>query len=326
MPSTRSLDRGSPPNAAGPVERQNLTRPTSRRLLHCEMALENDLLGMCHAVFSGIQKVAAGLHKSETRISEQRPKTEPQEIGGWDIIRVEHRDKRLVGAGESGGQRPGFEAGTVRALDESDIVAPPAELGNRRPGYFSARIGAVVEQLYLQPITRPIQRYRRINGTPHKVTFVEGGNLNKNGGKFILGRKRLGKRNPFSLEPGAAGPEVEQHPLGNGGTPTPIASRGLRPGICRPFGRQCQGMRASSSSRRDIRQLGHGRRVRARMQLGEIQSRARANHPEPLQRAIAAPLPWPEFLNHNLDRRRTATARAIASDQLVTTGCPPMQL
>jgi hypothetical protein len=178
------------------------------------MALENDLLGMCHAVFSGIQKVAAGLHKSETRISEQRPKTEPQEIGGWDIIRVEHRYKRLAGAGESGGQRPGFEAGAVRALDESDIVAPPAELGNRCPGYFSARIGAVVEQLYLQPITRPIQRYRRINGTPHKVTFVEGGNLNKNGGKFILGRKRLGKRNPFSLEPSAAVPEVEQHRLG----------------------------------------------------------------------------------------------------------------
>jgi hypothetical protein len=154
------------------------------------------------------------LHKSETRISEQRPKTEPQEIDGWDIIRVEHCDKRLAGAGESGGQRPGFEAGAVRALDESDIVAPPAELGNRRPGYFSARIGAVVEQLYLQPITRPIQRYRRINGTPHKVTFVEGGNLNKNGGKFILGRKRLGKRNPFSFEPGAAVPEVEQYRLG----------------------------------------------------------------------------------------------------------------
>jgi hypothetical protein len=178
------------------------------------MALENDLLGMCHAVFSGIQKVAAGLHKSETRISEQRPKTEPQEIGGWDIIRVEHCDKRLAGAGESGGQRPGFEAGAVRALDESDIVAPPAELGNRCPGYFSARIGAVVEQLYLQPITRPIQRYRRINGTPHKVTFVEGGNLNENSGKLTFGGKRLDKRKPFPFEPGAAVPEVEHHRLG----------------------------------------------------------------------------------------------------------------
>jgi hypothetical protein len=93
-------------------------------------------------------------------------------------------------------------------------VASPAELGNRCPGYFSARIGAVVEQLYLQPITRPIQRYRRVKGAPHKATFVEGGNLNKNGGKFILGRKRLGKRNPFSLEPSAAVPEVEQHRLG----------------------------------------------------------------------------------------------------------------
>src|SRR3984893_9281711 len=306
MPSTRSLDRGSPPNAAGPVERQNLTRPTSRRLLHCEMALENDLLGMCHAVFSGIQKVAAGLHKSETRISEQRPKTEPQEIGGWDIIRVEHRDKRLVGAGESGGQRPGFEAGTVRALDESDIAAPPAELGNRCPGCFSARIGAVVEQLYLQPITRPIQRYRRINGPPHKVTFVEGGDLNKNRGKFILGRKRLGKRNPFSLEPGAAVPEVEQHRLGQA--------------------EPQRQLRQEEYDQGDIRHRGHRRRARARMQWGEIQSRARANHPEPLHRAIAAPLPWPEFLKHNLDRHGTATASAIASDQLVTTGCPPMQL
>ena len=46
------------------------------------------------------------------------------------------------------------------------------------------------------------------------MTFVEGGNLNENGGELILGRKRLGKRNPFSFEPGAAVPEVEQHRLG----------------------------------------------------------------------------------------------------------------
>src|SRR3984893_4028704 len=211
MPSTRSLDRGSPPNAAGPVERQNLTRPTSRRLLHCEMSLEKGLLRMCHAVFSGIQKIASGLHKGETRISEQRPKTQSQEIGGRNIIRVEHRDKRLAGTSQSGRQRPGFETGAVRELDQSDIMASPAELGNRRPGYFCARIGAVVEQLCLQPITWPIQRYRRVKGAPHKVTFVEGGNLNENGGELILGRKRLGKCKPFSPEPGTAGAEGEQH-------------------------------------------------------------------------------------------------------------------
>ena len=93
-------------------------------------------------------------------------------------------------------------------------MAPPAELGNRCPGYFSARIGAVVEQLCLQPITWPIQRYHRVKGAPHKVTFVEGGNLNENGGELILGRKRLGKCKPFSLEPGTAVAEVEQHCLG----------------------------------------------------------------------------------------------------------------
>ena len=47
------------------------------------------------------------------------------------------------------------------------------------------------------------------------MTFVEGGNLNKNGGKLILGRKRLGKCKPFSLEPGTAVAEVEQHRLGH---------------------------------------------------------------------------------------------------------------
>jgi hypothetical protein len=179
------------------------------------MALENDLLRMCHAVFSGIQKITSGLHKGETRISEQRPKTQSQEIGGRNIIRVEHCDKRLAGASQSGRQRPGLETGAVRALDQRDIVASPAELGNRRPGYFCARIGAVVEQLCLQPITRPIQRYRRVKGAPHKVTFVEGGNLNENGGELLLGRKRLGKRKPFSLEPGTAVAEVEQHCLGH---------------------------------------------------------------------------------------------------------------
>src|SRR5258708_5121241 len=193
MPSTGSLDRCSPPNAAGAVERQDLTRPTSGRLLHCEMALENNLLRTGHAVFSGIQKVAAGLNKGETRIREQRPKTQSQEIGGWDIIGVEHRDKRLAGASQSGHQSPGFEARAVGALDQSDIVAAPAELVNGCPGYLSARIGAVVEQLYLQPIARPIQRYRRVKSAAHKVTFVEGGNLNENGGEFTLCRKRVGE-------------------------------------------------------------------------------------------------------------------------------------
>jgi hypothetical protein len=289
------------------------------------MALENDLLGMCHAVFSGIQKVAAGLHKSETRISEQRPKTEPQEIGGWDIIRVEHCDKRLAGAGESGGQRPGFEAGAVRALDESDIVAPLAELGNRCPGYFSARIGAVVEQLYLQPITRPIQRYRRINGTPHKVTFVEGGNLNKNGGKFILGRKRLGKRNPFSFEPGAAVPEVEQYRLGQAEPQRQLRQEEYDQGyVGRPAdnAKECgRHGRADEISDNSVMCAGPA--------LGCSWAKSNPEHAPIIRNrciAIATPLPWPEQLNHNLDRRRTATARAIASDQLVTTGCPPMQL
>jgi hypothetical protein len=179
------------------------------------MALENDLLRMRHPVFSGIQKVASGLHKRETRISEERPKTQAQKISGWDVIRVENCDKRLTRAGESGRQRPGFEAGAVRALDQRDIVAPPAELGNRCAGYFSARIGAVVEQLYLQLLRRPIQRYRGIKGAPHKVTLVEGGNLNENGGKLILGRKRFGERKPLSFEPGTAITEVEQHGLGH---------------------------------------------------------------------------------------------------------------
>jgi hypothetical protein len=179
------------------------------------MALENNLLRTSHAVFSGIQKVAAGLNKGETRIREQRPKTQSQEIGGWDIIGVEHRDERLAGASQSGRQRPGFEAGAVRALNQNDIVTPPAELRNGCPGYFSARIGAVVEQLYLQLLTRPIQRYRRVKSAAHKVTFVEGGNLNENGGKFILGRKWLGKRKPFPLEPGTPITEVEQHCLRN---------------------------------------------------------------------------------------------------------------
>jgi hypothetical protein len=45
------------------------------------MALQNDLLRTGHAVFSGIQEVASGLNKGETRIAEHRPKTQSQEIG-----------------------------------------------------------------------------------------------------------------------------------------------------------------------------------------------------------------------------------------------------
>jgi hypothetical protein len=45
------------------------------------------------------------------------------------------------------------------------------------------------------------------------VTFVEGWNLNENSRKLILGRKRLGKRKPFPLEPGTAVAEVEDHRL-----------------------------------------------------------------------------------------------------------------
>src|SRR5690348_8382119 len=101
MPSARSFDRRSPPNAAGAIERQDLARPTSCRLLHCEMAFENDLLRTCHAVFLGIQKVAAGLHKGEMRIGEQRPNAQPQEIPGRDIIGIENRDKWLAGASQS---------------------------------------------------------------------------------------------------------------------------------------------------------------------------------------------------------------------------------
>ena len=59
------------------------------------MALENYLLRMRYAVLFGIEKVASGLHKRETGIIEQRPKTQSQEIGGRNIIRIENCDKRL---------------------------------------------------------------------------------------------------------------------------------------------------------------------------------------------------------------------------------------
>jgi hypothetical protein len=47
------------------------------------------------------------------------------------------------------------------------------------------------------------------------VAFVEGWNLNENGGELILGRKRLGKRKPLSFEPRSAVAEVEHHCLGH---------------------------------------------------------------------------------------------------------------
>ena len=117
MPSTRSLDRGSSPNAAGPVEGEELTRPASRRLLNREMAFENDLLRMCHAVLPGIQEVASGLNKGEMGVIEQGPKTESQKIGWRNVIGIENGYKRLPGTSEPGPQGPSFETGAMRTLD-----------------------------------------------------------------------------------------------------------------------------------------------------------------------------------------------------------------
>src|SRR5262249_57428052 len=121
-PPTRSCDRGSSPAPAGPIEGEELTRPASRRLLHREMAIEDDLLCMRHAVFPGIQEVTSGLYKGEMRIIEQRPKTEAQKIGLRNIVGIKNRDERLAGASEAGLQRSGFEACAVRALNQVDAV------------------------------------------------------------------------------------------------------------------------------------------------------------------------------------------------------------
>jgi hypothetical protein len=146
-------------------------------------------------------------------VIEQRPKTEAQKIGWRNIVGIKNRDKRLSGASEPGPQRPSFEAGAVRALDQADTVTSKTEFRDGCPGYFSARIGAVIEQLYLQPIARPVQRHDRIKDAAHEPTLVEGRNLDEDGGKLIVSWQRSGKRNPFSLEPGTPMVEVEQHGL-----------------------------------------------------------------------------------------------------------------
>jgi hypothetical protein len=168
---------------------------------------------MCHAVFAGIQEVASGLNKGEMGVIEQRPKTEPQKIGWRNIVGIKNRNKRLAGASEPGPQRPSFEAGAVRALDQADTVTSKTEFRDCCSSYFSARIGAVIEQLYLQPIARPVQRHDRIKDAPHEPTLVEGRNLNQDGGKLIVSGQRSGKRNPFSLEPSTPMVEVEKHGL-----------------------------------------------------------------------------------------------------------------
>ena len=101
----------------------------------------------------------------------------------------------------------------MRALDQVDIVTSKTEFRDGCPSYFSARIGAVIQQLDLQPIARPVQRHDRIKDAPHEPTLVEGRNLNQDGGELIISGQRSGKRNPFSLEPGAPMVQVEQYSL-----------------------------------------------------------------------------------------------------------------
>ena len=109
-----------------------------------------------------------------------------------------------------------------------------------------------------------------------------------NGGQLILGRKRLGKRKPLSLEPRAAVAEVEHHCLGH------------------------------AERQRQLHKEEHDQ--------GDVgRSAYDAKECPGHDRAIAAP-PQSQLLNHNLGRRRAAIARGNRVRSLLPPGCPPMQL
>ena len=170
--------------------------PAQQRVA-CSMPRWASSVTICISVsaFScGLRKSKRACTNAVLRLGEERPHAAAQEIRRRHVVDVEDGEvvvgrllHRLV-------QRAALVAAAIGALQGHDIEALRAQLGRDRAGKLGGLVGAVVEQLDVQLVARPVEAGRRLDAAPQDGALVEGRDLHHDVRQLGVRRQRRGQQ------------------------------------------------------------------------------------------------------------------------------------
>ena len=123
-------------------------------------------------IAAAITPLDAGLHECRARVGEHRRHGAAKPIGGGHEIGIENRDVRCIADRHAGRERTRLEATTIGAAHVLDINSFTTKSGDRVQRDIGSNVGAVVEQLYGQAITWPVETRRSRQCTLDHEWFI----------------------------------------------------------------------------------------------------------------------------------------------------------
>ena len=183
--------------------------PGARRLFDAEMGVERHHLHLGQRIFVRIEKIETRLHEGRVRLGEERPHAAPQEIHRRYVVDIENGEiivRRLLHGLMQGAA---LVAAAVGTLQRHDVEAPGAQFRRYRACQFGGLVGAVVEDLDMQLVARPVEGRRGLDATAHDGTFVEGRDLHDDMRQLGIRRQRRGQQRLLARQAGRPQPPIE---------------------------------------------------------------------------------------------------------------------
>ena len=179
FPAATAVDGLLAPHACGTVEVHEQLAPATGGLFHHEVAVDTDGLGERKTGFRAVQVAPAALDQANLVVHHQVGDGLEEEVLLGHEVRVEDGEEVALRDGHGFLEGAGLVFGTVRAVDELDVVALGCKFFDLLLGDFVALVGGVVQHLDLVLVLRVVDGAHRLEETFDAVRFVEDGKLGR---------------------------------------------------------------------------------------------------------------------------------------------------
>ncbi len=189
LPSTRGVDRVTPPDTRGAVEIEEAAGAVAPAVLEHEVRVEQDRLDLREQRIVLVDVPPARLDHSDLRVAEVRQRL-AEEVLRRHEVGVEDGDEVRFRQLESRFERAGLVATPVDAMDVRDIEAARRVTPDRQFGDVGRLVGRIVEHLDFQQLARVIHLADRVDQTVRHVHLVVNRQLDRDPRQFGERRRR----------------------------------------------------------------------------------------------------------------------------------------
>ena len=181
LPAACGLDRVASPDPRRPVEVEHVATARAHRLLEDEVPVHEHAHALRERAERPVQVVPAALDESDGGVREVVDGP-TQEVGIGHEVGVEDRQVVTAGLRQRSREGAGLVARAIGPVDVADVEAAASELCDLAGGDLDRVVRAVVEDLYLQLVSGPVQRADGLEQPLDDEALVEERELDRDDG------------------------------------------------------------------------------------------------------------------------------------------------